>query len=192
MELFSTKGYHATSMRDLAEYLGIQAGSLYSHINSKEDVLFEIMVHGAQGFLQGAEPIPDLPVSASEKLRLFLEMHIRTVAEHMAASTVFLHEWKRIDPERRAQVQETRDRYADVARRIIRQGVLDGEFRHLDERFAVLLVLSVANWTYQWYDPDGALGPGEVAAIFSDMILAGFQPAAGAEGAEPNLAPPAD
>ena len=72
--LFAEKGYHGTSVGDLAEALGVQKGSLYSHIASKEDLLYETMRDGAAAFHGALDAIPeDLPVT--DKIRLALRAH---------------------------------------------------------------------------------------------------------------------
>ena len=66
------------------------------------------------------------------------------------------------------------ERYEGLWNDIIEEGVATGAFRGADPRFARLLVLSAANWTYQWYDPRGPLGPDAVADRFADLALGGL------------------
>lgn len=172
--LFSERGYHATTIRDIAEASGMQSGSLYAHISTKEDLLFEIIDRGAERFLAALAPVAAGPGTAAEKLRWGLTAHISVVAEHIAAARIFLHEWRAINAERRDIIQHKRDRYEALWARLIRQGVESGEFRPVDERFARMLVLSAANWLYQWYEPAGPLSPEETAARFTDLILGGL------------------
>lgn len=175
LELFSGRGYHATTIRDIAEASGMQSGSLYAHISTKEDLLFEIVNNGADRFLGALEPVVAGPGSAAEKLRRGLGAHIAVVAGHIQAARIFLHEWRAIGPERRAVIQAKRDRYEALWAQIVREGVSSGEFRPVEERFARMLVLSAANWLYTWYDPDGPLSPQEAADRFADLILGGLQ-----------------
>lgn len=172
--LFSERGYHATTIRDIADAAGMQSGSLYAHISSKEDLLFEIMNAGADRFLAALEPIARLDIPAADRLRLGLTAHITTVAEHIGASRIFLHEWRSMSPDRRVAIQVKRDRYEELWAEIIAAGVARGEFRPVDDRFVRLLVLSAGNWLYTWYRPDGPLGPAEIARRFVDVILTGL------------------
>src|SRR5207247_37297 len=81
--LFAQKGYHGTSIGDLAEAMGVQKGSLYAHIASKQDLLYETMAEGARAFHAGLDAIDDrLP--ATEKIRLALRSHLRVLAEPLA------------------------------------------------------------------------------------------------------------
>src|SRR5213593_4944346 len=85
--LFAQKGYHGTSIGDLAEALGVQKGSLYAHIEGKEDLLYETMRDGAAAFHAGLDTIPgQLP--ATEKIRLALRAHLRVVADQLEVATV--------------------------------------------------------------------------------------------------------
>jgi AcrR family transcriptional regulator len=150
--LFAEKGYHGTSVGDLAAALGVQKGSLYSHMDAKEDLLFEAMLEGAAAFHAGLDSLPEGP--APERIRLALRAHLRVVAEQLDIATVFMREWRYLEGERREQVLVERRRYEERWRAIFREGVERGELRQdLDEGAAALLALSAANWAYTWLPP---------------------------------------
>jgi AcrR family transcriptional regulator len=92
--LFRERGYSATSMRDLAEALGIEAASLYNHISSKKEILQEICFRMADEFFSAIEPIVAGTLEPKEKLRTALEAHLGVIASNADASGVFLHEWR--------------------------------------------------------------------------------------------------
>src|SRR4029077_5642548 len=96
--LFAEKGYHGTSIGDLAEAMGVQKGSLYAHISSKQDLLYETMREGARPFHGGVDSIPD-EAPATEKIRLALRSHLRVVAEQLDVATVFIREWRYLEGE---------------------------------------------------------------------------------------------
>lgn len=173
--LFSHKGYHATTVREIAEEVGMLSGSLYAHIASKEDLLYQIVLQASERFMSAVTPILAGPEPAGVKLRRAMAAHIQVVAESPEAATVFLHEWKALSPERRAAVIERRAAYEALLGEIIQQGVAAGELRPVDATFARLLVMSAVNWAYQWYRPGGPLGPDEVAERFCSIILEGIQ-----------------
>lgn len=172
--LFSRKGYHGTTVRDIAEESGMLSGSLYAHISTKEDLLFDIVLKAADRFMAAVLPIVAGEGAAADKLRWAMAAHMRVVGESLEAATVFLHEWKALSPERRAVAAGRRAAYEALFAEIIRRGADAGEFAVADPKFARLLVLSAVNWLYEWYDPAGPLPPEAVADRFADLLLTGF------------------
>jgi AcrR family transcriptional regulator len=152
--LFAEKGYHGTSIGDIAEALGVQKGSLYSHISSKEDLLYETLTDGAAAFHAALDAIPD-DAAPVEKIRLALRGHLRVVAEQLDVATVFVQEWRYLEGPRRDEFLAERRRYEERIRELLREGRDLGELRaDLDEGAAALLLLSAANWAYTWLKPD--------------------------------------
>jgi AcrR family transcriptional regulator len=151
--LFAEKGYHGTSIGDLAKSLGVQKASLYAHIESKQDLLYETMRDGAAAFHAGLDAIPD-ELPAVEKIRLALRAHLRVVADQLDVATVFVREWRYLEGERREEILAERRRYEERFRALFREGRELGELRtDLDEVSAALLALSAANWAYTWLAP---------------------------------------
>src|SRR5215210_3168179 len=151
--LFAQKGYHGTSIGDLAEALGVQKGSLYAHIQGKEDLLYETMREGADAFHAALDAIPE-ELSATEKLRFALRGHLRVVADQLEVATVFVQEWRYLEGERREQIILERRRYEERIRELFREGREQSALRtDLDDAVAALLFLSAANWAYTWLRP---------------------------------------
>jgi TetR/AcrR family transcriptional regulator, cholesterol catabolism regulator len=153
--LFAERGYHGTSIGDLAKAMGVQKGSLYAHIESKQDLLYEAMREGAEAFHAALDEIPD-DLRVTERIRLALRAHLRVVAEQLDIATVFVREWRYLEGERAAEFLAERRRYEERFRALFREGRELGELRtDLDDQAAALLVLSAANWAYTWL-PAGA------------------------------------
>jgi TetR/AcrR family transcriptional regulator, cholesterol catabolism regulator len=151
--LFAEKGYHGTSIGDLAEAMGVQKGSLYAHIASKQDLLYETMRDGAAAFHGALDAVPET-LAVTERIRLALRAHLRVVAEQLDVATVFVREWRYLDGERRDEIVAERRRYEERFRALFREGRELGELRtDLDEATAALLALSAANWAYTWLQP---------------------------------------
>jgi AcrR family transcriptional regulator len=165
-KLFAQKGYHGTSIGDIAEALGVQKGSLYAHISSKEDLLYETMREGADAFHAALDAIPE-ELPAVEKIRLALRAHLRVVAEQLDVATVFVQEWRYLEGERREEIVAERRRYEERIRELFREGRELSELRaDLDENAAALLLLSAANWAYTW------LQPGRDTDVLADRFFA--------------------
>ncbi|HEY8347053.1 MAG TPA: TetR/AcrR family transcriptional regulator [Symbiobacteriaceae bacterium] len=173
--LFSRKGYHATTVRDIGEESGMLSGSLYAHIHHKEDLLYELVLRAAERFQAAVRPVVEGEGSASEKLTQAMAAHLKVVAESLAHARIFLHEWRALTGKRWEAAAALRREYEDLLARVIRQGVESGEFRPVDEKCARLLVLGALNWTYEWYDPEGPLGPEEIAKRFADIVVEGLR-----------------
>jgi TetR/AcrR family transcriptional regulator, cholesterol catabolism regulator len=151
--LFAEKGYHGTSTGDLAEAMGVQKGSLYAHISSKADLLWEVASEGAAAFHAALDAIPE-DVSPTERIRLALRAHLDVVSEQLDVATVFIREWRYLEGERLQEFVRERRRYEDRFRALFRDGRELGELRaDLDDGTAALLALSAANWAYTWLRP---------------------------------------
>src|SRR6266700_6690084 len=153
--LFAERGYQGTSLADLADALGVQKPSLYHHIASKEDLLWEVAQEGAQAFHAALDGVPT-EVRTTERIRLALRAHLGVVAEQLDIATVFVREWRFLSSERREAFVEERRRYEERIRDLFREGVEGSELRtDLDVATAALLFLSAANWAYTWLRPGG-------------------------------------
>jgi TetR/AcrR family transcriptional regulator, cholesterol catabolism regulator len=151
--LFAERGYHGTSIGQLAEAMGVQKGSLYAHIASKQELLHETMRDGADAF-HGALDAIDERLPATEKIRLALRAHLRVVTEQLDVATVFVREWRYLEGERRDEILAERRRYEERWRGLFREGRELGELRtDLDDAAAALLALSALNWAYTWLTP---------------------------------------
>jgi TetR/AcrR family transcriptional regulator, cholesterol catabolism regulator len=151
--LFAERGFHGTSMGDLAEALGVQKGSLYSLTASKQQLLFDTMREGARAFHAALDAITE-DAPAGDRIRFALRGHLRVVAEQLDVATVFTREWRYLDEAYRSEILAERRRYEERFRALFREGVESGELRpDLDVGTAALLVLSAANWAYTWLSP---------------------------------------
>src|SRR5687768_12521727 len=95
LRLFREKGYHATSMQDIAAAVGLYKGSLYHYIGSKEELLVEVFERGMGTILRDVERIAsEASLSPSQQLRHVIRAHVCAVAENLDTLTVYFHEWR--------------------------------------------------------------------------------------------------
>jgi AcrR family transcriptional regulator len=171
--LFAERGYQGTSLADLAEELGVQKPSLYHHIDSKEDLLWEVAWEGAEAFHAGLDAVP-VELAATERIRLALRAHLAVVAGQLDVATVFVREWRHLGGERRERFLAERRRYEERIRELFRDGVEQSELRtDLDVATAALLVLSAANWAYTWLRPGSSTD--ELADRLFTVLLDGMR-----------------
>ncbi len=173
-KLFSQKGYYGTTIRDIAQERGIRSGSLYAHIESKEDLLYEIVDLASQAFIDALEPIVSGSMPPQKKLVQGLAAHIRVISTHLETSRVFLHEWLLLTGPRRRTIEDRRNHYEALWTALLKEGIEQGAFASVSLRFARLVILSVANWVYLWYDPTGPMNPEQIAEEFGQLILYGL------------------
>jgi AcrR family transcriptional regulator len=171
--LFAERGYHGTSMGDLAEAMGVQKGSLYSLTSSKQDLLYRAMREGADAFHAGLDAVPE-ELPAVERIRLALRSHLGVVANQLDVATVFTREWRYLEGPQREEILAERRHYEERLRGLFREGVEAGELRSdLDVGAAALLALSAANWAYTWLTP--GRDTGELADRFTAILVDGIR-----------------
>ena len=173
--LFRTKGYSATSMRDLAKEVGLEPASLYSHISSKEDILSEICFRLANQFLDANKEIPGLELSAIDKLKLAIENHILIITANLDASGVFLHDWKFLETSNLNKFKEMRDQYENIFLEILKQGKDECSVQVDDIKLTLVYLLSSLNWIYDWYKEDGKYNPKQLAQKMINTIFEGIK-----------------
>jgi TetR/AcrR family transcriptional regulator, cholesterol catabolism regulator len=174
--LFSERGYHATSMRDIAAALDLKGGSLYSHIKGKEELLWWSLERAASQFQGVKEQFDGGNLPAMERLRGAIRAHIRIVANNLPAATVYFHEWRFL-PEgaERESFLARRNLYETWMRQLVDAARSEGHFApSVESKWAALLILSASNWLYQWYNPQGQLSSDDIADRFTDLIFNGL------------------
>lgn len=173
--LFSQRGFHASSVRDIAEALNLKGGSLYAHMEGKEDLLWEIVSAAADRFFEATDPILSGPLVPTEKLRRLIQAHVRVITSNLEAASCYLNEWRNLGDERRRAFAARRDQYEETVRHLVLDCIREGTFAAVDEKFATLLILSSMNWIYQWYRPNGPMTPDDIARKLTDMLFNGLR-----------------
>jgi AcrR family transcriptional regulator len=173
--LFCEQGYQATSVRDIAQALEIKAGSLYAHIESKEDLLWEILTAAADRFFAAVRPIVDSDLLTVEKLRRAIAAHVKVITGSASAAAIYMNDWRHLSDSRRRAFAERRDEYERIFRGLVHNAIREGIFGDVDEKFATLLILSSVNWIYQWYRPGGPMTPEEIARRITDLLFNGLR-----------------
>ncbi|MCG8385781.1 MAG: TetR/AcrR family transcriptional regulator [Cytophagales bacterium] len=174
-ELFREHGYAATSMRDLANALGIEAASLYSHIKSKEEILQSLCFGMADLFRDSLNGVEIMDIPYSEKLRKGIIGHIQVMAKDLIASAVFMNEHRHLSQPYLRDFLLLRINYINRFKKIIEGGIRSGEFREIDTKLAVMTLFSSLNWMPNWYDPSGIINPSDLGNQLADMLIDGLK-----------------
>jgi TetR/AcrR family transcriptional regulator, cholesterol catabolism regulator len=172
--LFAERGYHGTSINDLAVALGIHKSSLYAYINGKADLLADIALSGAAAFHAALDTLPG-EATPGERLAMALRAHLGVVESQLDVATVWLQEWRYLTGEPLDLFVKERHRYEQRIRDLFEAAVGSGELRQdLDIDDAVLLFLSAANWAYTWLTAD--VDVGKLTSRLMAMLLTGMGP----------------
>jgi len=180
-KIFRTKGYHAATVRDIADEVGLLKGSLYHHFDSKEELLYLVVKEPIAQMYRSINDIAATDATATEKLRRAISAHLDAFDRHYPHLFVYLRERESVKRRFREKIGFSPKDYERCWQQIIREGVDTGEFRaDLDIQVASYGLLGMLNWAYKWYDPRGRLGVRQVAEQFTGLALAGLAATAAA------------
>lgn len=175
--LFREKGYHNTSMADIARRVGVLKGSLYHHIDSKEQILFEILdrftdVLLARSEARAAEPVDD----SSERLRGVIGDFLAVIRDYADEIAIFFNERRHLSGERWDKINAKRARFGALLLDAIRSGQREGALRDdLDPTIVMLGMFGMVNWAIYWLRPDGRLSVPEISDILTSLLFDGLR-----------------
>lgn len=172
--IFSEKGYHATSMHDIAEAVNLQKASLYYHFSSKQEILVDILDHALDLINSKLEMVLAQPLSVDEKLRQAMISYFQTIAEHQNLSAVLLLELKSLDPDLKINQVARKERFESMWKDLIIEGKQQGIFYDVDPSLTGRAILGLMNWAITWYRKDGPRSAREIADLFADLLLKGL------------------
>lgn len=172
-DLFKSKGYSATSMRDIASSVGIEAASLYSHISSKELILTRICFRMAKAFMAGMEEVIETNDPIEIKFRNAIIGHVNVITSDIAASAVFWNEWRHLSEPLLSDFIAMQRQYEHEFKSLIEQGVEEGVFEVYDVSFTVMAMLSSLNGIQKWHNY--TLLPEELNIAFANIFLKGLK-----------------
>lgn len=150
-KMFRERGFAATSMRDLAESVGIEAASLYNHIRSKNEILETICFDVANRFNMNMDGLEQSTQNIIQKIETLLRFHIQQMVEHFEEVTVSDREWKHLDEPYLSNFHNQRRNYRKRFAAIIEEGIRKGEVRRIDAPTAVLIMLHAVSGIESWH-----------------------------------------
>lgn len=172
-DMFKSKGYAATSMREIASDVGIEAASLYSHISSKELILTRICFRMAKAFISGIKGVMTTELPIEIKFNKAVMNHVKIITNDIAASSVFWNEWRHLSEPLLSDLAAMQREYEQLFKSIIEQGVAEGVFEVQDASFAVMAMLSSLNGIQKWHNY--TLQPEELKSAFAELFLKGLK-----------------
>jgi AcrR family transcriptional regulator len=173
--LFKERGYMASSMRELANMVGIEAGSLYSHFKSKESILQNICFRMAHSFFKELDSIESTLDSPDVQLKNAIKSHIKVLMIDPIETLVFQTEWKHLSEPHLADFINMRKDYEKRFQTIFQKGMNDKTFKPHDAHVFTLTLLSALNHAVQWYSKEKNQNSDAIAekliSIFFNGIL---------------------
>lgn len=173
LRAFRDKGYHSTTLDDIASHLGVRKTALYHYFPDKESILYAChreSLAEVDGLLHDANTRFD---TAAERLAFMIGEHVRVMTDTLEGSPLAF-EVTALSTEHQAEIIAARDRYEHGLREIIELGIRDREFRPVDSKIAVFVILGSINWVARWYRPDGSIQAPELGAQFADLLVGGL------------------
>jgi AcrR family transcriptional regulator len=174
-QVIRQKGFHGASMADIAEVVQLQKASIYHHFSSKQDILLELLNRALEMVTERMELVLAQKVPADEKLRLAMRSYLKTLSEQGDLVSVLLLEHRSLDPEYHSKHIPHRDKFENMWRDLIQEGVDERVFFVDNIPLAVRGLMGVMNWTITWYKPSGKLSIDEVADDFANLFLHGLE-----------------
>jgi TetR/AcrR family transcriptional regulator, cholesterol catabolism regulator len=178
--IFFSKGFHATTIEDVARDVGLLKGSLYYYIKSKEDLLFQLLLAGIEdGDAYIAEHI-DPTGDPLEQLERAIRAQIDYIIQNRVPFGLFLHEFDSLSGKRQHKLIAVMSRYNNRFVELVRRGQQQGQLIEGEPWLIVNAILGMCNWLYRWYDTDPAggqesgSGPERVKQVFLRLILEGL------------------
>lgn len=172
LRAFRDKGYHATTLEDIAQRLGVRKTALYHYFPDKQAILHECHREASAELARIVREARKLETTR-EQLAHVIREHVRVMTETLEGSPLAF-EVTAFSPERQHELIAARDAYEGAVRRIIERGIRKGEFRKLDAKVAVFAILGAINWIARWYRPEGVLQATELGNQYAEILVRGM------------------
>lgn len=175
LKLFHQKGFKATTMRDIAQNLNIEAATIYNYIKSKQELLDQLLFEIANKFQTGIQNISASSYSPLEKIKLLVAMNVRLTVENPYHVALLVNEWKHLEEPRLTMFLENRGSYEHQFQAIVAAGIEQRELRSMELELATNAILSSVRWLFSWYTPEKAnLNPIEMEKQMIDFVMKGI------------------
>ena len=173
--LFRKKGFNATSMRELALSIGVEAPSLYNHIGSKSEILQIICFRIANEFTEHFQELEQRKHSIVVKIEGLIRFHIHMMLDEFDEVFVANHEWKHLEDPYLSNFLNQRKLYESRMINLIRAGIKNNELKNIHPHVAVLTILSAVRGLEFWQRHKKELDPVELENNMVEHLLNGLK-----------------
>jgi AcrR family transcriptional regulator len=172
--LFAYRGYHSTSMREIARELGMNQSSLYHYFSSKEDILFKLMNDAIDDVLVTLEDIDAADLLPEDKLKRVLDSYIRSYAGDQERLILLVNEMNSLNEKYRHILVEKQRRYVQLIKSILSELVGESKMKMIDPTVATFAFFGMVHYTIKWYHKDGPITLDELAELFVEIFTKGI------------------
>ncbi len=173
-KLFFEKGFRASSMRDLAERVGVEAASLYNHIKSKEELLQEICFKAAHQYMESIDAIEKEDNSYIQKIEKILRFHIDQMINNYEIVQVVDRDWKHLSEPHLSKYHNERRAYRKRITAIVEEGIKRNEVKDIDAPTAVLIMLHAVSGIESWHRSTQKISAKDLEENILLILLKGF------------------
>jgi TetR/AcrR family transcriptional regulator len=166
---FTRRGFHAASLDDIAQKLGVTKAALYHYFPSKHALLRECFAQALALGFEGLRRAEETGANGREKLRLTLDFYLNGMIDELSCATVLMEE-NALLPDDYAAILKERDRFENGLRDLIRAGIADGSIAPCDPKLTVFALLGAINWVPKWFRRNGAWSADQVSAALTDLL----------------------
>jgi AcrR family transcriptional regulator len=171
-ELFYERGYGATSIRDIAEAVGISSSTMYHHFTNKQEVLFAIVSNFMSDFVEATVPdLRDRTRTPTERIRECVRTHLRFSEERRPQLLVGNPIRYALNAEQQRAGISFQQTYHDAVRDVIEEGRATGEFRVEDVEITTMAILDMLNGVREWFRRPGRLTLDEIVDTYQNLAL---------------------
>ena len=174
-QLFSSKGYRATTLTDLTSSFGVSRPSLYYYFKSKVELLSELHAQGFGAAFYRFEEVFLSDMPTREKFRKILELHTRNMANDTELNKILFMDIDEMPEKLIREIRLRRKQYTSRIMEIYKTGVEEGIFKDIDPKIAVYLLLGACNWLAMWYSPKKSVQPETIADILVEILSDGYE-----------------
>ncbi|MFZ1705630.1 MAG: TetR/AcrR family transcriptional regulator [Saprospiraceae bacterium] len=175
--LFKEKGYASTTMREIAENVGIEAASIYHHFKGKDELLHEICFKVARDYTTKMVNIESTYISPIDKLTTLIRFHIQIVFDNVNGISVTNNEWRHLLEPGLSEFKKARQTYENQLGQIINEGIKLGVLKEVDSTVALYTILSSIRWVEAWYKPEKDIHPNIIENNIIQILMNGLQKA---------------
>lgn len=174
---FHERGYHNTSLDDIARELGVTKPTVYYYVPNKEQLLFECFLAGLQPIRAALDEAERADGTGRERLSRVIVDYARAVASEYGWCMVRA-ENQDLGPELSAEIRALKSEIDQGIRRLLRRGVADGSLGPCDPRITAFAIAGSLNWIAHWFREGQAMSAEEVAAAYLGALENGLLPRA--------------